>query len=477
MVSAESTLRVEADPSSTGARHQQVTEPLFQLSVRNSDGGSGDTTAYRVQLLISVPDPDLLAGVEIEGNGLTTALTPDDLENGTPVYSCSGRPVPPHGIYPAHYAVVDLGDITAGASADTTVIVTGDDGLAVHFEAIAEGFRQQGNSTVCRDVSAPSGHHVTAVLGAGGSVPAADCEAGLDTTSDVDAVVLGEQVVFTLTAINPGDCELSSVVVTNTIPIVVGDGGDQHPAFTVYDVDPDTTSVTETEIVWALDDLPVAKATVATVTVAFDDELADGLEVVNAACLTAAELDAPVCDNAVVTVGDSARPEPVGGPGFWCRQIRASLEGRPDGQYRVDELAGWLSDVNVESWAFTELYDTSTLDFARTLLCRPNTLTVAADRLARHLLGLSLNLAAERVEPEVTLTDLCASSEQPPDNTDPAWTVGFVHDQAEDVLMAGDDDATLLFWMDVIDFVNSSSVPEACGPAVRRPRGPRRLTP
>lgn len=477
LVSAESTLRVEADPTSSGAGQQQVTEPLFQLLVRNIDGGTADTTAYRVQLLVSVPEPDLLAGVDIELNGLSTAIVPDDLEDGTPAYPCSGRPVPPHGVYPAYFAMVDLGDILAGDSADMTVTVTGDDGLAVHFEAIAEGFRLQGNSTVCRDVSSPSGHHVTAVLGGGGSIPAGDCKARLDATSDVDGVVLGEQVVFTLNAVNTGDCDLTSVVLTDTIPIVVDDGGNQHPIFTVVDVHPDTTSVTETEIVWALDNLPVAGATVATVTVAFDEDLADGLKVVNAACLIAAELDTPSCDNAVATVGDSVRPAPIGGPGFWCRQIRDSLEGRSDGQYRVDELGGWLSDVNVESWAFTELYDTSTLDFARTLLCRPNTLTAAADRLARHLLGLSLNLDAVRVGAGVPLGDLCPGSERPPEGTDPAWTVGFVRDQAEDVLVAAEDDATLLFWMDVIDFVTSSSVPEACGPAVRRPRGPRRLTP
>lgn len=477
LVSAESTLRLEAEPSSPGGGNQQVTEPVFQLSVINTDSGNGDTTAYRVQLLVSVINPSALTDIVIELGGMTTTITSDDLAEGTPEYACSGRSVPPHGIYPAYFTAIDLGDILANERVDMSVSVSGDDGVTAHFEAIGEGLRQQGNSTVCRDVSAPSGHHVTAVPGGGGSLPDGDCAVALDKTSDVEAVTLGGQVEFTLTAVNTGDCELSSVVLTDLIPILVDDAGGQYPAFTVIEVRPEAAAISETEIVWAFDTLAVGDSIVATITAVFDQRLADGLEVVNAACVNADELDDRKCDNSVIAVGDVVRPTPIGGPGFWCQQIRASLEGRSDARFTTDELAAWLSQVNDESWAFTELYDTSTLDFARTLLCRPSTLTTASDRMARHLLALSLNLESGRIGAGVPIGQLCPGSEQPPEDTDPAWTVGFVRDRSGDALVAGADDETLRFWMEVIDFVGTASSPEACATTVRRPRGPRRLSP
>lgn len=473
---AEATLRLEADPSTPGGGNQQVTEPVFALSVLNRDNGNGDTTAYRVQLLVSVPDPSLLASVTIELDGTSTTIEPADLGEGTPAYACSGRPVPPHGVYPAWFTTVDVGDILADEQADMTVTVAGSEGLSVHFEAIGEGLRQHGGSTVCTDVYAPPGHHVTALVGSG-TPPPGECEADLDKTADVDEVEIGDQVVFTLVAVANGDCELSSVVLTDEIPIIVDDGGNELPAFTVLGVDPAPAILTDTEIVWNLGTLTAGASFTATVTVVFDEELADGHEVVNAACLTAAELEHPACDSAVVAVGDVSRPEPIGGPGFWCRQIRAALEGSHNAQFTLDELGGWLDEVNGGSMAFSELFETSTLEDARALLCRPNTLRTAAERLARHHLTLWFNLVSARVDPDLALGELCPGDEPPPEGTDLEWTVGQVRDQAEDAILDGEDDATLLFWMAVEDFINNASVPEECAPSFRRPRGPRRLMP
>jgi hypothetical protein len=126
---------------------------------------------------------------------------------------------------------------------------------------------------------------------------------------------------------------------------------------------------------------------------------------------------------------------------------------------------------------FTELFETSTLEDARTLLCRPNSLRTAAARLARHHLTLWLNLVSERVDPELALGELCPGDEPPPEGTDPEWTVGYVRDQAEAAILSGEDDPTLLFWMAVEDFINNASLPEACAPSFRRPIGLRRLMP
>lgn len=473
---AEATLRLDAEPSTPGNGHQQVSEPVFELAVLNRDSGNGDTTAYRVQLLVSVPDPSLLTGVTIELDGSSITIEPADLEEGTPAYACSGRSVPPHGVWPAWFTAVDLGDILADRQVDMTVSVAGSDGLSVHFEAIGEGLRQHGGSTVCTDVYAPPGHHVTALVGSG-SPPAGECDAELDKTSDVDAVQIGDQAVFTLTAVAGDDCELTSVVLTDEIPVIVDDAGNAVPAFTVLAVDPAPAILTDTEIEWNLGTLPAGASFTATVTVVFDEELADGHEVVNAACLAAAELEHPTCDSTVVAVGDVVRPEPIGGPGFWCRQVRAALEGSHNAQFSLEELGGWLDEVNDESAVFPELFPTSTLQDASALLCRPNGLRTAAERLARHHLTLWLNLASERVDPALTLGELCPGDEPPPEGTDLEWTVGHVRDEAEAAIVEGEDDATLLFWMAVEDFINNASLPEECAPSLRRPSGLRRLTP
>jgi hypothetical protein len=476
VASAEATLRLEADPSTPGNGHQQVFEPVFDLAVLNRDNGNGDTTAYRVQLLVSVPDPSLLASVTIQLGDTSTTIEPADLEEGTPEYACSGRPVPPHEVYPAWFTVVGLGDILADEQVDMTVTVAGSDGLSVHFEAIGEGVREQGGSTVCTDVYAPPGHHVTALVGSG-SPPPDECAADLDKTADVDSVEIGDQVVFTLVAVAGDGCDLTSVVLTDTIPIIVDDSGNELPAFTVLDVDPDPAILTNTEIVWDLGALPMGSSFTATVTVIFDEELADGHEVVNAACLTAAELDHPACDSAAIAVGDVTRPEPIGGPGFWCRQVRAALEGSHNAQFSLEELGDWLAEANDGSLVFSELYDTSTLESSRTLLCRPNTLRTPAERLARHHLTLWLNLVSARIDPELTLGELCPGDEPPPEGTDLDWTVGSVRDETEDAILGGEDDATLLFWMAVEDFINNASLPEACAPSIRRPRGVHRRMP
>jgi len=378
--------------------------------------------------------------------------------------------MPPHGIYPAPFATVDLGDLEQGAVVSLIVDFAGQQGLGIHFDAFGEGVKNNGG---CRDVYNPFGHDVTAIVPDDGQGPPPECELDIDKTSDVDAVEIGDEATFTITVTELSGCELTGLSITDFIPFVT-EQETEVPAFSIIATDPAAT-IEPTEVIWDIGTLPAGGSAVVTMTVLFGEPAADGHVIVNSACATSDQTE-EVCDAAEVAVGEVDEVEPIGGPGFWCRQIRASVDGLANAQFTVEQLELWRDQINDESIVFPVLWDTTTLDGIRQLLCRPNSLDSAAKRLMRHLMTLWLNIVSERLDPALTLGDLCDGSEPLPEDADPSWTVDYVLGEAEAALDSGADDSSLLFWKDVIDFVNNSSTPDNCD-RIRFIRGIRRIGP
>jgi uncharacterized repeat protein (TIGR01451 family) len=443
----------------------------FTLQIANRGGGnSTDNIAHDVFLAIAVNDPALLTGATLElPGGEVASIDPAALQRGSPSFQCSGRSLPPHGEYPAFFTTVAIGDIAADEVVAIAVEISGADGLRVHFDAGGIGFKQAGRTIKCFDISNPAGHDVTVVLGNGGSD---DChQLAIDKVAAATGVGLGDELAYVITVTNTGTCDLTEVVVVETIP-TVADGSDQLPAFTVVEVDPPATTQTDTEIVWELGTLAAGAGVTITVTVRFDQPAADGRRVVNTACAIAAELDHQQCSRAVVAVGEVGGE--IGSPGFWCNQIRFARAGRSNAKFTVDELTGWLSEIEEQSAVFSELYDVSTLALAQTLLCSPNLAEDTADRLARHLLTLWVNVVSGRVDPELALSVLCPGPEEPPPGMDPAATIAAVLADAEAALVAGADDDALGFWQELIDYINNARAPGESGcTRIRRRLGGR----
>lgn len=300
------------------------------------------------------------------------------------------------------------------------------------------------------------------------------CDSVVDATSDVDRAETGGELRFALTVV--ADCDHSSVVLTDTLPFVVDREGRAYPAFTVIAVDPPADRADDNEIAWDLGPIPAGGSTTVTLTVAFDEPLAAGHQIVNAACLTAAELEGSRCDSAVVAVGE-AGPEPNGTPGFWCRQLLASREEPVVGDVvPADELAALLIEANNASLVFTALYDTSSVELVAPLLCRPESLTGTADRMARQLIALWLSVVSYRVGEQWRLGDLCPGGEEAPEGTAAEWTVGDVLDHAEAALLYGATDRDLRFWTRVTEFASHAHPPQSCSES-RRPGGPASHSP
>ncbi len=428
----------------------------FVLNVENLGSGNGDTTTYEVFVVLSVNDPALLTGGSLGlPDGTSVDLDPAAFVFDTPVFPCSGHSFPPHGVYPAFTAEFFIGDIADGQVMQIAVDIQGEDGLEAHFDAFGTGYKQAGPNLKCYDVSNPSGHDVSVVIGEGGEDPCPWLV--IDKVASASGVDLGDQVDFTITVENVSECDATVVRVTETIPTVVTDDGSEVPAFTVVAVDPSPTEQLDRLLIWDIGDLIAGESAVFTVTVVFDEPAADGTAVENTACVYFAETDGVICSSAVVAVGAVPDGE-IGGPGFWCNQIRFALEGRHNAKYTIEELEEWLAGINEVSPVFPELWDTTTLEAASDLLCSPNDAETVADRLARHLLALHFNIIAERVDPELSLGDLCEGSVPLPDDADPAMTLAELVAAAEADILAGAEDEILEFWQEVIDFVNNATV-------------------
>ncbi|MCG6963480.1 MAG: choice-of-anchor N protein [Acidobacteria bacterium] len=439
----------------TSAGGHVVTEPSFTLDISNRGHGNGDNTAYGTTLIVSANDPTLMTGATLTmADGTVITIDPAAMEHGTPTLPCSGRDLPRHGIFPAYYTEVTIGDLAAGQVVPVEVEVDGASGLAVHFDATATGVKTRHDVTECTDLFTPFGHDVSQVFGEPGGD---DCALEIEKTGDATAVDIDGTVTFAIDVTNTGSCTISTFVVADNIPTLLDENGDPVPAFSVASVDPAPASQSETAITWEGGPLDPGETATFTVVATFDQPLADGHTVRNQACVSATELRHAQCARAAVDVGDVLSGDGIGGPGFWCHSIRFALE-RPDkARISADDLQSWLDMIDDQSNVFSELKDVSTLDLAEPVLCRPNLQETAADKLERQLLALWLNLASERVGPDVALGELCAGSEALPADAYPTWTVADVIAGAEADLLADADASTLLFWKDVIDFVNNAS--------------------
>jgi uncharacterized repeat protein (TIGR01451 family) len=450
-----------------------VTEPAFTLNIENRGSGNGDNTATESVLLVAVNDPALLVSGSIALSGDTIDLDPSIWTFGTPVLDCKGGTVPPHSVYPAYFAEIALGDIAEGEIVSAGVVVDGIEGLRVHFDAKAVGYKQAGPNLKCYDVFNPSGHDVTMVFDEPGGTPCH--EISIVKRAGATGVALGDVMDYTIVVENRGTCELIDVVLTEDLPTVLDPLGELVPAFTVTMILPSPTTQTSEFVEWSLGTLAPGDTTTATLSVIFDQPDAVGLVIENTACVTSFELPDPACASASVMV-DADDEDEIGGPGFWCNQLRFAREGRPNAKFTTAELEAWLLEIFDQSAVFPELWPLITLVDAETLLCRPNLAETMADRVARHLLALWFNVVSERLPLDTVLGDLCPGDEEPPLEMDPAMTVAELIAAVEVDLVAGADDEILGFWLEVLDFVNNARLAGAggCDEEIVRQSGNRR---
>jgi uncharacterized repeat protein (TIGR01451 family) len=284
----------------------------------------------------------------------------------------------------------------------------------------------------------------------------------ISKTADQRFVDLGDTVTFVIEVLNEGSCDLTDPVLRDFVPTVEDDLGNPFPAFTVTggtDPMPDDP-VDPFLLQWTLESpLPAGGQNGVLLEVLFGESLADGQRVVNRVCISAAELRKPRCAAAVVIVGNPYGDDGPASPGFWCHAIRFVLEERRNAPVERGDLEDWLLDIDTDSDVFFDVYDVSTLEKARDLLCTPQSADGAADRLARHLLTLWLNVVSGRLDPTLTLGELCDGDEIMPDGVDPDMTVWELIDEVEEALVVEADDEELTFWSEVVDAVNNSLIP------------------
>jgi len=441
----------------------------FTLVIENRGKDLVSNNAQAVELVISVADPtavDTIVLAYVGGDSME--LFPGEWENvGVPNLLCSKKPMPRHGVYPATYLTVtldeltEIGDLGGGESIEIDVTVEGEEHLYVHFDAMAMGYKKDGR---CFDISNPSGHDVTVASRPGGQDKCGQVR--IKKTADPRAVDLFEKVRFVIEVLNNGTCDLNELVVQDLIPVVEDHGGDIYAAFEWSPgEDPPPTQIDKFVLEWQLDLLRVGESTTVEFVALFNEPLADQQRVVNRACVSAAERPEPRCTAAVVLVGNPYGEDGPAGPGFWCHATRWLIEDRPKVPVDGGKLLAWLETIAGESAVFSG-DDTvffvddpeASLLAAADILCTPQFAEGAADRLKRHLLTLWLNVASGRLDRYLTLGDLCMGDEILPEGTVPEMTVEDLIFEAEDSLVAGDDDEQLNFWSEVVDAVNNSYV-------------------
>jgi len=475
-------------PKDAGPREGGHVVPpgTFTLIIENRSKDSEANTAHDVKLVVAVEDPAAVSILDlVYDGGETMVLDPNGWEVGIPVLPCSGKPMPRHGEYPAAFSTVTLeelteigeltggiGDLAGGESVEIDVTVEGEDNLRVHFDAMATAYKTTGQGLKCSDVSNPSGHDVTVANRRGGGGDD-DCgRVSISKTADPRVVDLGETVTFLIEVLNEGTCDITEALLSDFIPAVEDEYGIAHPAFQwIGETDPTPNVIDEFLLEWPLDSpLLIGESAIVQLVVEFNQPLAEGQRVVNRACVTAAELSKPRCTSAGVMVGNPYGEDGPTGPGFWCHAARWVIEDRPKVPVDGDQLLAWLEDVDIKSAVFWEFYPDIVVDdpessllAAANLLCRPQDAEGAADRLARHLLTLWLNVVSGRLDPALTLSKLCGGDEILPDGTDLGMTVGELLDEVDAGLAAGADDTQLTFWLEVVDAVNNSRVPGEFG--------------
>ncbi len=472
-----------------------ISEDGFILDVYNHGRGAGDNTAYSVQLIVAVEALEEFYSATIDG----VSLTPASFTYGTPSYSCSGRNIPYHGVFPTYNTTIDLGDIAQDEIRQVSVEVSGTENLRVHFDAYGEGYttRTRGKkiTTRCYDVFNPFSHDVT-LLGTGGQEPTpVPCVYDLDIVKTGPASIsAGETIIYTIDySSGESTCDQNNVVITDTLP-TFSIAGMTLPALHVVS----TVCTCGTDVCTASDDdlsincnigvLAVGDYGTVTVEAVVSPLIPGGTVLTNGVCIDSAEAD-EVCDYVDTTVELPPPPQndagnDIGTPGFWCNQLQRSQacadspdlccvpNGDPglcssDGyqKFSYNEVTTWLTMIQWFSRVFDELGFGVNLGDAITLICGSDSdPTVMSIKLQRHLLTLWYNLTSNQVYSGTTLGSLCgyglpscASSI----GVDLDWTVGDVMVTAESALLAPDDDITLECWKNVIDAINNAQAPGA----------------
>jgi uncharacterized repeat protein (TIGR01451 family) len=478
-------------PKDAGSREGGHVVPpgTFTLVIENRSKDTEANTAHEVELVIAVADPAAVSFLELAFEGADPmVLDPNGWGVGVPVLPCSGKPMSRHGEYPTAFSTVTLdelariGDLVGGESVEINVTVDGDEGLRVHFDAMATGWKTTGQGPKCSDISNPSGHDVTVANRRGGQDACG--RVSISKTADPRIVDLAGTVTYMIEVLNEGTCDLTESILSDFIPAVENEDGNPVPAFQwTGETVPAPNVIDEFQLEWPLDSpLPIGESAIVQLVVEFDEPLAEGQRVVNRACITAAELSKFRCTAAVVMVGNPYGEDGPAGPGFWCHAARWLIEDRPKVPVDGEELLEWLETVNTDSAVYSELYvifveedPEASLLAAADLLCTPQDAEDAADRLARHLLTLWLNVVSGRLDPALTLGELCEGEEALPDDADLDMTVGELRDEVDAGLAADAEDAQLTFWSEVVDAVNNSRVPGEFGCTMPRSVSGRHL--
>ena len=276
-------------PEGAGPRNggYVVGDGAFTLVVENV--GTTEDLAQNLALLIAVNDETLLtSGTVTLPDGEVVDLAGAMFETGIPAMPCTGAAIPRHGVYPTSYLEVPLDDLPGGGIWEIPVNVSGEAHLEVHFDATAEGLKHTGHGDTCYDVVNPSGHDVTLAFGEDTQPSCGDVQ--ISKTASTTGVAVGEQVEYMIQVANQGDCELTDVVITDTIPTVESGEEGPAPAFSIVATDPAPTSQDATSLTWALGAaLAPGESTAVSITAAFDEGAADGQEVENTGFVTTAQ--------------------------------------------------------------------------------------------------------------------------------------------------------------------------------------------
>ena len=284
--------------------------------------------------------------------------------------------------------------------------------------------------------------------------------------------------------LNNGTCELTDLVLQDSIPTVEDDDG-TYAAFqwSPGEEGPTPNEVEKFLLEWQLDTLPVGETVVVQIVGLFNEPLADQQRVVNRACASAAELRKERCTAAVVLVGNPYGDDGPAGPGFWCHATRWLIEDRPKVPVDGEELLAWLGWIDKDSDVYSELYviffeedREASLVAAADLLCTPQSAQGAADRLARHFLTLWLNVASGRLALDQYLDELCDGDELMPEGVEPETVAELIAAVEEALLDPETADEDLTFWSEVVDAVNNSYVKGEGECATRRLTTRRQMT-
>ena len=468
-------------PKDAGPREggHVVAPGTFTLVIENRSKDADSNVAHGVVLVIAVEDPDKVDILElVYGVQDPMALDPSEWKVGVPQLPCSEKPMPRHGEYPAAYVDVileeltEIGDLAGGESVEIEITAEGGEGLHVHFDAMATGWKTTGQGPKCSDVVNPSGHDVTVASRRGGGGD--ECgRVTISKTADPRGVDLGGKVTFLIEVVNEGTCDITEALVSDFIPAVADEAGTEYPAFQwTSETVPSPNVIDDFLLEWPLDSpLLTGESAIVQLVVEFNEPLAEGQRVINRACIAAAELKKPRCTSAGVMVGNPYGEDGPAGPGFWCHATRWIIEDRWKVPVDGEELLGWIEAVDFDSAVFSEFYPIFVLDdpdasllATADLLCTPQSAEGAADRLARHLLTLWLNVVSGRLDPLLTLGKLCWGDEILPDDVDLDMTVEELLAEVDAGLATGDaDDTQLTFWSEAVDAVNNASVPGEFG--------------